>query len=67
MHLMIAVCALVVTGAGFSLVHEYLQSRRVVKRCSGASAFRNILSLIIFLLLTIGPFVLLVWLLWPTR
>ena len=66
MHLMIAVCTLVVTGAGCSA------SVNICNLGGCQTMFRseciwNIFSLIIFLLLTIGPFVLLVWLLWPAR
>jgi hypothetical protein len=63
MYMMIAAGGLVLAGVTCC----YLELHRSVRRRLEAAAVHEALSLITFLLVTIGPFAALVWLLWPTR
>ena len=67
MYMMIAAGGLVLAGVTCCIVRDYLGLQRSVRRRLEAAAVREALSLITFLFLTIGPYVALVWLLWPAR
>ena len=67
MFLMIAAGGLVLAGVSCCIARDYLQLPRSVRRHLEADTVLEVLSVITFLLLTIGPFAVLVWLLWPTR
>lgn len=67
MFLMIAAGGLVLAGFTCCIARDYLQLPRSVRRHLEADAVREALSLMIFLLLTVGPLAALVWLLWPIR
>jgi hypothetical protein len=67
MTLMIAAGGLVLAGVTWSVARDYVQLQRSVRRRLEAAAAREALSLVVFLLLTVGPFIGLAWLLWPMR
>jgi hypothetical protein len=60
MGIMITAYGFVVTGVGCCIVHDFLLLPPSERRNLLSAAVRKILSLVIFVLLTIGPFVLFV-------
>jgi hypothetical protein len=64
MYIMIAAYALVLMGFSGCIVHEYLQLQQPLRRHLRAAAIRKVRAFILLLLLTIGPSILLVWVLW---